>query len=1276
MSSSLVAGHETEPSDGTVYLLDLDHAQPQLLPSSSYSNREEIVRNVHAEFQAGSNNVFEISVGRGFDGPESVVACRAETLDGYLRFCLSFTLDNVVPGDLLDIVWISRVTGGTLSPKLMVSGLDKRGKSMTMEVLESAPDDGTWLERHLFTQVLSNGQTDLFHLVFEMLPNCLMEVAALQVVKVGNRAVGLDRKGDSRLVPVGKIITVPAQTFTLGFPSDGAGVVESIDAGGVSGIAWMTFDPASSVALDLYVDGAAAGILAAEPMTGDSYIAQATPGHFRAALPIAALDGKRHSLELRVASTGTVLRGSPREVYLPNPQEGVVQLGSDGALSGWAIDRAISPAPVTVEIIADGLVVAEVVADNLHTELAGAGYNNGHCAFRFPLPLSLRDGRVHQLFARFRLGQSLAGGPFSVRFGQNRFLVHVDPVALRRVTGWITDTLEPGRPVALSVWVDGRLLGEVKADRRVAALADRRAGFSIPLPDTALSIGIGTAAIGPVATFDIIRAEDGETTLADRELPALPLPGPSAAKAALSAEQWSGLFDADWYLVAYPDVSVLIEAGKTGSALSHYLEQGAARGRSPNAWFDESWYQAQYIDAREAIEAGIIESGFQHWLSVGAREWRRPGPGVALAPKGSETSVTAVADWLRGITDLSSQSGNQAIEISLAATYKAANTARSNPRSVFNSHVRRMIEDVALDNEANGRVLEGSLQQNELDAVGFLLEHAISTKPLVSIIMPTFNRGFLIAEAIQSILDQSWTNWELIVCDDGSTDKTEIVVQSFSDPRIRYLRLEKSNGAVARNFGLKFAHGSYLAFLDSDNIWHPLFLEISLSRLIKTRAGLVYSGYIDTDTTGARVSSATLKLVPFDYQGLLRRNFIDLNSIVLDRGLYDVVGGFDESLQRVQDWDLVLRYTRLVQAQSIPLYTTLYRRNVAWGQVTSLNSTTDFNAIVAKKALRALELDTPSIASGDRRILTIIAGGDVDQAKSLVCLAAILAEDAEVRLVLPDSEKLRRMANDAVASTDVEVIWRRAGQRTEDFLVGEAAILAPDVAPFLGGKAGMPVLRVGSISEQLSLSYNGVGPAIGTMHLNQLSNIAAFDGQLAADLIAAKPVMFIVPQHAEAGWRAALIERNRAGKSSLLITIGVDGHRSATLFDAHKERVLDADDRGILGYAQYAKLILLTVPSRWDKFMLIGTGIVAQQKRVPLLVIDDEAYAAWRSAAVAIPANVADLARATKQVDAVLADTLMLDKLAVRGRRRFDHLYKVSTIRDRLKIVLSLLLDR
>jgi glycosyltransferase involved in cell wall biosynthesis len=103
-------------------------------------------------------------------------------------------------------------------------------------------------------------------------------------------------------------------------------------------------------------------------------------------------------------------------------------------------------------------------------------------------------------------------------------------------------------------------------------------------------------------------------------------------------------------------------------------------------------------------------------------------------------------------------------------------------------------------------------------------------KPKVSVITATYNHGYVIWRAIQSVLKQTYPYFELIIVDDASIDNTLKVVGEFSDPRIRYFKLDKNSGpSSARNYGLKKARGEFVAYLDSDNAWYDEFLETMMN---------------------------------------------------------------------------------------------------------------------------------------------------------------------------------------------------------------------------------------------------------------------------------------------------------------------------------------------------------------------------------------------------------------------------------------------------------------
>lgn len=130
---------------------------------------------------------------------------------------------------------------------------------------------------------------------------------------------------------------------------------------------------------------------------------------------------------------------------------------------------------------------------------------------------------------------------------------------------------------------------------------------------------------------------------------------------------------------------------------------------------------------------------------------------------------------------------------------------------------------------------------------------------LVSIIMPSYNTAPYIVETIQSVLNQTYKNWELLIVDDHSIDDTEEILSTFTDPRIRYFKNEKNSGAaVSRNRALREAKGRWIAFLDSDDLWMPEKLEKQISFMESNGYSFSYTNYkemdVDGNNTGIKVT--------------------------------------------------------------------------------------------------------------------------------------------------------------------------------------------------------------------------------------------------------------------------------------------------------------------------------------------------------------------------------------------------------------------------------------
>jgi glycosyltransferase involved in cell wall biosynthesis len=199
--------------------------------------------------------------------------------------------------------------------------------------------------------------------------------------------------------------------------------------------------------------------------------------------------------------------------------------------------------------------------------------------------------------------------------------------------------------------------------------------------------------------------------------------------------------------------------------------------------------------------------------------------------------------------------------------------------------------------------------------------------PAVSLILPTYNRAELLPAAIQSVLDQSFGGFELIVVDDGSTDGTEGVLEGFDDPRIRRIRLTERGGAAgARNAGIAAAGAEWVGFMDSDVLWAPEKLERQFEALkgATDRVGAQFCAFwLQEHGRIRRVPEAGLSS-PSEgwYQQLLWGNFIDTPSLLIRKPLLLSLGGFDAAMPRFQDWDLALRLSRETEIQFLdePLY--------------------------------------------------------------------------------------------------------------------------------------------------------------------------------------------------------------------------------------------------------------------------------------------------------------------------------------------------------------------
>ena len=199
------------------------------------------------------------------------------------------------------------------------------------------------------------------------------------------------------------------------------------------------------------------------------------------------------------------------------------------------------------------------------------------------------------------------------------------------------------------------------------------------------------------------------------------------------------------------------------------------------------------------------------------------------------------------------------------------------------------------------------------------------SRPRVSVYIPTYNYGRFLGEAIQSILDQTFLDWELIIVDDGSTDDTQKVVASFADPRIHYVYQQNRGNPGARNTALKLARGEYVACLDADDMWLPEMLEKLAAKLdgLPPTVGLVYGDlYLFDDEDGTTIRRFLQGRTPprgkVLAQLLPRESaFIHDTATLIRRKVFDTVGLYDESLLRYQDWEMWVRIAAAYEVEAL-----------------------------------------------------------------------------------------------------------------------------------------------------------------------------------------------------------------------------------------------------------------------------------------------------------------------------------------------------------------------
>jgi len=275
--------------------------------------------------------------------------------------------------------------------------------------------------------------------------------------------------------------------------------------------------------------------------------------------------------------------------------------------------------------------------------------------------------------------------------------------------------------------------------------------------------------------------------------------------------------------------------------------------------------------------------------------------------------------------------------------------------------------------------------------------------PLVSVILPTHNRSEMLKRAINSILSQTWKDFELIIISDGSTDNTEDVVLSFQDSRIHLLQHEIARGAsAARNAGLRVANGKFIAFLDDDDEWTQDKLEVQVPILEKTsnKVGLVYAWmeYIKNDiVVNERKPTITGNIFP---EMLDKQAITNSSTLLIRREVLATVTGFDETLPRGNDGDFIRRISKYYEVDYVPKV--LCKVHVGHEDRISVNSKNNLkNALLAlEKRLELFHDDFtthPNQKSNVHSFISVTSFQVGEYKKSLAYLTQIITSDISTK---------------------------------------------------------------------------------------------------------------------------------------------------------------------------------------------------------------------------------------------------------------------------------------
>lgn len=361
----------------------------------------------------------------------------------------------------------------------------------------------------------------------------------------------------------------------------------------------------------------------------------------------------------------------------------------------------------------------------------------------------------------------------------------------------------------------------------------------------------------------------------------------------------SGVFERHWYMA---QCGVYFHNSRV--AAQHFLEFGMAQSASPHPLMDPRAWPRHLQEAWRRGDLRGVLAYFRKPLAL------QPPLGSIVVPNRLDVPELAVREHAGGTLGWLLDCAGDDFVVPTRAGDRVLGDLRRSWRSIYELLKRQNRLTQARNTPKWNDELELSWRASMAD-VGVPADGDV---PLVSIVMPAWNRAHVIAQAIRSVQAQGLRSWELIVVDDGSEDQSRDLVRTMmqSDERIHLIEVPHGGVCAARNVGIETARGRWVAFLDTDNQWQADYLDLMVRGMVRGQARIAYAGLELRNGAVVQYRAFTGGL---DHLQVL--NHIDLNVVMLERELALQVP-FDAKLRRWVDHDFVIRAAKIAEPVLFP----------------------------------------------------------------------------------------------------------------------------------------------------------------------------------------------------------------------------------------------------------------------------------------------------------------------------------------------------------------------